>query len=107
VDIFLSVEAADWETSITIVANYPDTPSYLWIVPDYQDATCIIKVVICDSTGNPLDEDSVPSFCVGAPKFRLFLDYPIVPESVEYAGRLFIASHSLLMTIMAMTRVAI
>jgi len=50
------------------VANYLDIPSYLWIVPDYQDATCIIKVVICDSAGNPLDEDSAPSFCVGGAK---------------------------------------
>lgn len=67
-DIFLSVEAADWETSISIAANYLDIPSYLSIVPDYQDATCIIKVVICDSAGNPLDEDSAPFFCVGGAK---------------------------------------
>lgn len=68
VDVFLSVEAADWETSVTIVANYPDTPSYLWTVLDYQDATCIIKVVICDSAGNPLDEDNASSFCVAGAK---------------------------------------
>ena len=59
--IRLSAEGANWKVSGNLVSSCPDSGSYRWVVPDYQDASCTITVAIYDSAGNMLDEAaSVP-----------------------------------------------
>jgi len=62
--IRLSAEGANWKVSGNLVSSCPDTGSYRWVAPDYQDAVCTITVTIYDSAGNVLDEAASPPFHV-------------------------------------------
>ena len=48
------VEGGSWWT---VVSNYSDTGSYLWVVPNYEHARCSMRIVIYDPAGNELDSD--------------------------------------------------